>query len=331
MLTADEIKGVVAVIPTPAKPGAESVLAMDTVDLDETSSMIEKLIRDGADSLMALGTTGECATLSDEDYRKFVDCVLTTVNHRIPTFMGATALGTHEMVKRIKFVKEQGADATLLGIPMWQPATLDMAVQHYADLSAAFPDFGIMVYCNARAFRFPFGLDFWQGIAQKAPTVMAAKFSQAQIIKEAVEATEGRVAFVSGGQGAYRLAKVCPDDIKAGWWLAAGLSPAKALMDAILSKDFETADKIAEEMEWSHEPQRSINTVEIFASFNIQFNRVFMEASGYCKPGPIRPPYIYSTMPKHFYDACWESGKRWAQLEEKYAAMRKQAVGGGEA
>src|SRR5688500_13730170 len=121
MLTADEVVGVVAVLPTPSKPGAESVLATDTVDLDETARLTEAVIQDGAGSIMALGTTGECATLSDEDYRKFVDCVLTTVRGRIPTFMGATALGTHEMVKRIRFVKEQGASATLLGIPMWQP------------------------------------------------------------------------------------------------------------------------------------------------------------------------------------------------------------------
>jgi dihydrodipicolinate synthase/N-acetylneuraminate lyase len=234
------------------------------------------------------------------------------------------------MAKRIRFVKEQGASATLLGIPMWQPATLDMAVQHYADISAAFPDFGVMVYCNARAFRFPFGLDFWQGIAAKAPTVMAAKFSQSQIIKEAVEATKGRVNFCSGGQGAYRLAKVCPDNITTGWWLAAGLAPAKALMDAILSKDMQRADQIAADMEWAHEPQRAINSPEIFASFNIQFNRVFMEATGYCKPGPVRPPYIYETMPKEYYDGCWAAGERWAELEKKYAGMKAQAVGGGE-
>ncbi len=169
MLTADEVRGVVAVMPTPAKEGAERVDATDTVNLDETARLVEQLIKDGAGSIMALGTTGECATLSDEDYEKFVDCLLSTVRGRIPTFVGTTALGTQKIAQRIKFVKELGASATLLGIPMWQPATLDMAVQHYADISKAFPDFGVMVYANARAFRFPFGVDFWQGVAKKAP------------------------------------------------------------------------------------------------------------------------------------------------------------------
>lgn len=330
MLTADEVVGVVAVFPTPAKPGAESVLATDTVDLDETARLVEQVIKDGAGSIMALGTTGECATLSDEDYRSFVDCLLSTVRGRIPTFVGATALGTHEMVKRIKFVKEQGASATLLGIPMWQPATLDMAVQHFADLSAAFPDFGIMVYCNARAFRFPFGVDFWEGIAQKAPTVMAAKFGQAQIIKEVVAATKGKVAFVSSNAGGFRLAKECPDNIKALWTVCAGLNAPIALANAILAKDWEKGEEIAADMAWAGEPAREYHKPEIFASFNIQVNRVVMEASGYCKPGPVRPPYIYSTMPKAYYDGCWESGLRWAKLQEKYAYVQAQAVGGGE-
>lgn len=94
---------------------------------------------------MALGTVGECATLSRRDYESFVACLLSTVRDRILTFVGTTALGSHEVVRRIRFVKERGASGTLLGIPMWQPATLDMAVGFYADIAEAFPDFPIMV------------------------------------------------------------------------------------------------------------------------------------------------------------------------------------------
>jgi hypothetical protein len=98
------------------------------------------------------------------------------VRGRIPTFVGATALGGHEIARRIRFVKERGATGTLLGIPMWQPATLDMAVQFYASVAETFPDFPIMVYANPRAFRIAFGVDFWKPIVDKAPTVMSASF-----------------------------------------------------------------------------------------------------------------------------------------------------------
>ena len=49
---------------------------------------------------MALGTMGECATVSQSDYESFVDCLLKTVRGRIPTFVGTTALGGHEIARR---------------------------------------------------------------------------------------------------------------------------------------------------------------------------------------------------------------------------------------
>ena len=82
-------------------------------------------------ALIVLGTTGECATMTSQEYDAFVDCVLATVKKRIPTFIGTTALGTHEVVRRTRFAAERGADGILLGLPMWQPLTVDMAVEYY--------------------------------------------------------------------------------------------------------------------------------------------------------------------------------------------------------
>src|SRR5581483_1890622 len=109
----------------------------DTVDLDESARLVEKLVAAGVDALVALGTTGECATLSPADYEAFADCVLTTVNGRIPTFIGATAMGAHETVRRLRFVRDRGASGSLLGFGMWQPLTTEMAVRYYAGISEA--------------------------------------------------------------------------------------------------------------------------------------------------------------------------------------------------
>src|SRR5262249_11859480 len=109
MIGAQDLGAVVAIMPTPAKEGADRPDAVDTVNLDETAHLAERLIRDGATAFMALGTMGECATLAQKDYEAFVDCLLTTVRGRVPTFVGTTALGTHEIVRRIRFAKEHGA------------------------------------------------------------------------------------------------------------------------------------------------------------------------------------------------------------------------------
>jgi trans-o-hydroxybenzylidenepyruvate hydratase-aldolase len=318
MISANDLRGALAIMPTPAKEGADRLDATNTVDLDETARLAESLVRDGATGIMALGTMGECATTSQSDYEAYVDCLLKTVRGRIPTFVGATALGGHDVARRIRFVKERGATGTLLGIPMWQPATLDMAVQFYASVAETFPDFPIMVYANPRAFRFAFGVDFWKAIADKAPTVMSAKFSSKAILRESVAATKGRVNFVPPVGLAYEFAQLSPETATTCWIPAVGPQPALALMKALAARDGQSAKAVADDIAWAVEPHHAITgSQEVFASYNIQLEKILMGASGYCKTGPIRPPY--NVMPEDFAKAARESGQRFAKLREKYS------------
>jgi dihydrodipicolinate synthase/N-acetylneuraminate lyase len=320
MINAQDLRGVLAIMPTPAKEGADRLDATNTVDLDETSRLTESLIRDGATGIMALGTMGECATLSQSDYESFVDCLLKTVRGRIPTFVGTTALGGHEIARRIRFVKEHGATGTLLGMPMWQPVTPDMAVKFYASVSETFPDFPIMVYANARAFRFPFGLEFWGRIAERAPTVMSAKFSSKSILREAVSLTKQRINFISPISLAYEFAQLSPETATTCWIPSVGPQPAIVLMKALAAGESQQAKAVADDIAWALKPHHVITgSQDIFASYNIQLEKISMGASGYCKPGPIRPPY--DVMPEDFAQAAAETGRRLAKLREKYSRL----------
>ena len=210
MLRPQDLRGMYAIIPTPAKPGAERLDATDTVDLAETARLVEQLLRDGTTGLIVLGTTGECATLAQADYEAFVDCVLATVNKRVPTFIGTTALGGQETVRRIRFVRERGADGTLLGMPMWQPCTTEMAVKYYAEMSALFPDLAIMVYANARAFRFDFRADFWRRSSSRRRPSCAAKYSNAGNCSPACAASGDRINYVPDEGAVYAFARLAP-------------------------------------------------------------------------------------------------------------------------
>jgi trans-o-hydroxybenzylidenepyruvate hydratase-aldolase len=320
MISAQDIKGVLAIMPTPAKEGADRLDATDTVDLEETARLADSLVRDGAAGIMALGTMGECATTAQSDYEVYVDCLLETVRGRIPTFVGTTALGGHETYRRIKFVKERGATGTLLGIPMWQPATLDMAVKFYTDVAETFPDFPIMVYANARAFRFPFDVDFWGQVVAKAPTVMSAKFSSKAILKKSVEVTNGRVNFVPPLGLAYEFAQISPATQTTCWMPSVGPQVGLALMKALADGNAAQAKAVADDIAWANEPHHAItSSQEVFASYNIQMEKILMAASGYCKTGPIRPPY--NVMPDDFRKGATEGGQRYAQLREKYSKL----------
>src|ERR1700690_4252853 len=59
MLKPSDFRGVYAIIPTPAKDGADRWDAVDTVDLSETERVINRLIGDGVNGLIVLGGAGD--------------------------------------------------------------------------------------------------------------------------------------------------------------------------------------------------------------------------------------------------------------------------------
>ena len=321
MLSAQDIKGVYGITATPAKEGADHWDASDTVDLDEAARVTEQLIKDGVGGLIVLGTTGECATLTDGEYKGFVDCFLSTVKKRVPTFVGTTALGTRAIVSRIRFVQELGADGTLLGLPMWQPCTTEMAVKFYSTISEAAPNFAVMVYANANAFRFTFPVPFWKLVVERAPTVIAAKYGNAGVYLPSLAVTKGKVNFLPIDAEAYAFARLSPETTTACWATAAsmGPQPSIALMNALTAQDWEKAKQIAADLHWASEHFMPPGGVQEFASYNIQLEKTRFNAAGYMKAGPIRPPY--DVIPESYAEGARECGRRWAQLVEKYAPV----------
>jgi hypothetical protein len=63
---------------------------------------------------------------------------------------------------------------------------------------------------------------------------------------------------------------------------------------------------------------------DVFASYNIQIEKIRIETAGYCRPGPIRPPY--NVIPEPFAAAARECGRRWATLRNRMAATGAASV-----
>lgn len=321
MIAADEITGLYGIIPTPARPGADRLDARETVDVDETARLIDQLIRDGVSGIIALGTTGECATLSEEDFDVAVRTVVEAADRRVPTFVGATGLGGHATARRLRTVAQAGATGTLLGLPMWQPLTTAMAVDYYAQVSEAFPDLAVMVYANARAFRYAFPLEFWEGVRATAPTVTSAKVSQAPELKRMHEVTGGGVHFMPIDMRVHEFAQRAPDTTTACWATAAGMGPepSLALLDALARGDAAVTAAAAADIAWANEPVAPLfSDPELFATYNIQVEKARIAAAGYCTPGPVRSPYAH--LPEEYATACRECGERWRELRTRLAA-----------
>ncbi|AJZ57657.1 dihydrodipicolinate synthetase family protein [Paraburkholderia fungorum] len=321
MLQANDIRGLYAIIPTPAHAGAERFDACHTVDLEETARLVTRLIGDGCDGLIALGTTGECATLSQEDYEAFVGCVTEVVNKRIPTFFGASAMGGHEVAKRMKFLCDRDVEGTLLGLPMWQPLTVDTAVNFYSALGGLFPEIAIMVYANERAFRFSFPDEFWEAVARVAPTVTSAKYARPKDLKRLLAVTGGRINIIPNEMSIAHFFDEAPGSTTACWATAASMGPKPTieLMRAVERQDIEAVKRLSGAMAWANAPVAPIIAdKEAFTLYNIQIEKTRINAAGYCNAGPVRPPY--GPMPAHYTQASEECGRRWGMLSARMAS-----------
>jgi len=169
----EDIKGVIALPPTPATEGAMNPKVKNTIDVDETKRMVEVLIRDGVDGIAVNGTLGEMATLTKREWRLFARTVVETakkINPNIPIFIGATTLNTRDTLERIGYlVDELKHYGIFLGRPMWCEMSPETMVQFYKEITDVYPEISIMLYDNPEAFKGPIPTKVYKELSEKIP------------------------------------------------------------------------------------------------------------------------------------------------------------------
>ncbi len=322
MLTAQDVTGISAMIPTPCKPGQDKWSDENSVDLDETARMIENLIQGGIGSIAANGTTGECAALSWEEKVAFTQTIIEVANGRVPVFAGVTTLGTKETVKQMRAFRELGANGCFVGLPLWQTPTIENSVQFYADMGEAVPDMGIMVYANPFFFKSTFPTEFWVGVGKRAPTVICTKYvgnmrDMPNVFAELAASIDAapNCAFLPIDAFAPIAYAAAGDRIKGVWSTscAMGPEPVVGMMDALAAGDTERMGEIAHAM---HELPNPLVDVHQFASYNVQVEKERCNAAGYVKAGPSRAPY--RDLPDDWRAAAQANGKAWAEFRKKF-------------
>lgn len=101
--------------------------------VDELSlkKLIEFHIDQGTDGLVAVGTTGESATLDEDEHCHLIELTVKWVNKRIPVIAGTGANCTREAITLTRRAKEAGADACLLVTPYYNKPTQEGLYLHY--------------------------------------------------------------------------------------------------------------------------------------------------------------------------------------------------------
>jgi trans-o-hydroxybenzylidenepyruvate hydratase-aldolase len=324
-LTAADINGAWAILATPAKDNASDWRAEDTVDLDETARMVEELIKSGVDGLLSLGTFGECSTLTWDEKRAFMATVVETVRGRVPYFGGTTSLNTRETIRHTRAAFDMGVDGTMLGPPMWCYPDLPTTVQFYRDVAEACPEMAICIYANPEAFKFDFPRPFWAQIVQ-VPQVVAAKIVGIATIETDLRLTKGQIRLMPVDGSYYAAARIAPEECTAFWTGGALCGPAVQLKlrDTVAaakkSGDWSAAKEISAAIAAASARLIPSGNFAEFSKYNIGLEKARMNAAGWIKAGPCRPPY--HIVPENYLEGARESGKMLAKLHAQIVAGR---------
>ena len=122
-------KGASSAIVTPFRGGKVDYIAL--------GKLIDFQIQSGIDALVVCGTTGECATLADREYREVLAFSLAKADGRVPMIAGAGSNNIATAVERSKFASHLGYDALLCVTPYYNKATDKGLVKSYTAIADA--------------------------------------------------------------------------------------------------------------------------------------------------------------------------------------------------
>ena len=176
------------------------------VDWSALKSLVEWHIAEGTHGIVAVGTTGESATLTVDEHCAVIKAVIATVNGRIPVIAGTGANSTREAIELTQSAKDAGADACLLVTPYYNKPTQEGLYQHYKAVAEAVAIPQILYNVPGRT-----GVDMHNAtVARLAgiPNIVGIKDATGNLVRgqELINLVSDKMAVYSGDDGtAYEL------------------------------------------------------------------------------------------------------------------------------
>ena len=124
------IQGSIVALVTPMEDSG----AVDWVSLQK---LVEFHIEQGSDALVAVGTTGESATLDEDEHCDVIKAAVEYAQGRIPVIAGTGSNSTSEAITLTRRAKEVGADACLIVTPYYNKPTQEGLYLHHKAISEA--------------------------------------------------------------------------------------------------------------------------------------------------------------------------------------------------
>ena len=107
----------------------------DGVNFSEFGRLIEEQIQNEVDAIIVCGTTGESATMTDDERKETIKFAIEKVNKRTKVVVGTGSNNTKTAIEMSKYAESVGADALLVVTPYYNKTTKRGLVEHYKAIS----------------------------------------------------------------------------------------------------------------------------------------------------------------------------------------------------
>lgn len=108
-----------------------------SINYEQLHDLIDWHIENGTDGIVAVGTTGESATLPVEEHLAVIEATVKHVNKRVPVIAGTGANNTVEAIALSKAAEQAGADYTLSVVPYYNKPSQEGIYQHFKAIAEA--------------------------------------------------------------------------------------------------------------------------------------------------------------------------------------------------
>ncbi|MGP7797093.1 dihydrodipicolinate synthase family protein [Sphingomonas sp. CLY1604] len=134
-------------------PAVTTQIAEDqSIDLPGTQRVVDQLIRDGINGVIALGTVGENNSLDADEKIMILSAIVEAVNGRVPVITGVSEYDTRRAAHHARAAETAGADGLMLLPPMVYVPKAHELVKHFRGV-AQHTGLPIMLYNNPPAYR----------------------------------------------------------------------------------------------------------------------------------------------------------------------------------
>jgi dihydrodipicolinate synthase/N-acetylneuraminate lyase len=310
MISANELNGVLAMMPAFATPDAVDIRATQTIALDNLKEGVDKIIKDGVQNIATTGTYGECYNLLLEEFKTLAVATVETVKKRVPLFVGVTSCNPREVIQKMNFVKDTGADGVLLGVPYYETLHVQDAIKFYHDIADLFPTLNIVIYHNPENHKFTIPVAAFKELVKK-PNIIGMKDSHrtTQAFMNLQKIVKGKISVFVNQTQLYPYFNLGA----AGCWSTEvwmGPWPVLYLIEMMRRGEHQKAIEVVDDLIGDGSGGRPIPGAG---------NKRPAEFADYCKVGPTRVPFV--TFPEAELNKAKRRAAHWMKLNEKYRPL----------